>query len=952
MSTPAIIARENLVDRYRELYGEQLTDLSDEYLPGSKLPTWLWLDEHLNPTADTEHNSSLLLDPEIGACLYFLPFSKESDVQSQISHALKIRSRLLPRTGMAPDKGDIYGSWRVLIHWFVEANNSEAWVKQVGELRGETAHFEEISIDAIFNNEDDWEQSVSNYNFHRLLFKTRYVLRKKTKDEVDDWSSADVLVEKTIKKFPEHFETEQLREYAQEVTNYFEQQLEDRKVNHRPDDNYQKSTLNSLEISKFRNIDELKFTFDDKGRGAGAWLIHGPNGTGKSSVYEALSFALCGTSYRCSQYEVDKNDATRNKFSNYLDQYLQPLGGMHEDPSVIVNGKEVSINGQTGEGLKAVSGTMLSQEQSSDFVRMEGSELGAQIVGESSLLANDIRAYVERRYSLVREEQKLFFNRWDLNKNIKNVQTAKQRITEKSVADKFYDQEQLVAWLNSTNMQIYTKLDQAKSCYEDWEQWRGKRKQIVKDISKQNSDSLKNYLLDLLKNKNDIAQRTEVYLKGIKEMMSNWDYALESDIKLWGEWLENQSATSDSDSDEISILRDGQKKLQKDQQNVSNEGQYLNKRIEHLDLVDDFIVDSDWSKTHGDECPTCATDLSGRNGLTAVIKDIRTESTAEVEEKRRIYIEITGKLKDIETKLSDLGAVPPPIEAERQAELIQMTQWLFSSRDSDLREELIVDTHRNQLLAIISHLRQIPISTYIPNEIQLESIAEQMSDELSEAFARVVIASSEENAWREIQSTLTGLLSTLVDKHLPKTLQGLWLELSLNLTTARWQLPGEFAFTVDTKRNQPVASVSVDVGENGTRLARYILNEAEVHILGLSWFFVRYLTYGRFNFDFLVMDDPAQEMDQPTYRELCRLWETFMRLHLKNEVLFKLIVLLHQDERALDAARATGGVLHFLKWNAGKTELLRSTRLLGETYIAPLPAEALGIDSECIATNT
>lgn len=946
MNTPAIIARKSLVGRYRELYGEQFNDLSDKYLPKSKFPTWLWLDENLNPKVDTEQNSSLLLDPEIGLCLYLLPFSRENDVQSQISHALKIRSRLLPRTGLAPGKGDNAGSWRVLIHWFVDANNSESWVKQVGELRGETAHFEEISIDAIFNNVDDWEKSISSYSFHRLLFKTRFVLRKKTKDEVDNWSSADVLVEKTINKFPEHFKTEQLKGYAQEVTKHFEQLLEGRKEKQKPDDNHQKSTLNNLEISNFRSIDELKFSFDDKGRGAGAWLIHGPNGTGKSSVYEALSFALCGTSYRCEQYERDKNNTARNKFNNYLNQYLQPLGEILVDPSVIINGKEVSINGQTGEGLNTVSGTMLSQEQSSEFVRMEDSELGAQIVGESSLLANEIRAYVERRYNLVREEQKSFFNRWDLNKNIKNVQTAKQRIAEKSVTDKLYDQEQVIAWLNNTNMHMFSSLDQTISYYEDWEKWRDKRQQVVKDISKQKSDSLKNYLLDLLKNKNDIAQKTEVYFEGIKEMTLNWDYDLESDIKLWGEWLEKQRNTSDSDSDEINDLRGKQQRLQKEQQKVSNEGQHLNKRIEHLDLVDNFLLGSDWSKTHGDECPTCATDLTDRNGLTAVIIDIRTESTVEVEEKRRIYTEVTGKLKNIETKLSALGAVPPPIEAERQAELLQMTQWLFSSRESDLREELIIDANRNQLLAIISHLRQIPISTYIPNEEQLESVAEQMSAELSEAFARVVIASSEENAWREIQTTLTGLLSTLVDKHLPKTLQGLWVELSLNLTTARWQLPGEFAFTVDTKRNQPVANVSVDVGEFGTRLARYILNEAEVHVLGLSWFIVRYLTFGRFNFDFLVMDDPAQEMDQPTYRELCRLWETFLRLHLQNEISFKLIVLLHQDERALDAARATGGILHFLKWNKGKTELLRSTRLLGETYIAPLPEAALGIDRE------
>ena len=387
MITPANFARKSIVDRYSALYGQEFNDLSDKYLPDSKYPTWLWLDDYLNPSVDTKQNSGLLLDPEIGICLYLLPFSRECDVQSQISHALKIRSRLLPRTGLMPDKGDIAGSWRVLVHWFVDANDSEAWVEQVGKLRGETAHFEEISIDQISNG-GDWEKSIEKYNFHRLLFKTRFVLRKKTKDEVDNWSSADVLVEKAIKKFHENFKNERLIKYAQEVTNHFEQLLDDRNDGHKPDDKHKVRTLKNLGISKFRSIDELKFSFDDKDRGVGAWLIHGPNGTGKSSVYEALSFALCGTSYRYEQYKKDKNEVTRDKFGKYLNQYLQPLGEMSENPSVRINEQEVSIHGLSDEGLNAVFGTMLSQEQSSEFVRMEGSDLGAQIVGESSLLAN------------------------------------------------------------------------------------------------------------------------------------------------------------------------------------------------------------------------------------------------------------------------------------------------------------------------------------------------------------------------------------------------------------------------------------------------------------------------------------------------------------------------------------------------------------------------------------
>ena len=133
-----------------------------------------------------------------------------------------------------------------------------------------------------------------------------------------------------------------------------------------------------------------------------------------------------------------------------------------------------------------------------------------------------------------------------------------------------------------------------------------------------------------------------------------------------------------------------------------------------------------------------------RNGLTSVLLEVRTESISAVEEKRHIYSEITNELKSIEAKLSDFGAMPPPIDAERQANLIQITQWLFLSRESDLRSELITVEKRNELLEIISHLRQIPECTYINNEEQLESIVEKMAVELNSAFAQVSIASTEE----------------------------------------------------------------------------------------------------------------------------------------------------------------------------------------------------------------
>ena len=129
------------------------------------------------------------------------------------------------------------------------------------------------------------------------------------------------------------------------------------------------------------------------------------------------------------------------------------------------------------------------------------------------------------------------------------------------------------------------------------------------------------------------------------------------------------------------------------------------------------------------------------------------------------------------------------------------------------------------------------------------------------------------------------------------------------------------------------------VQQNGAAdaLAAHVMNGAEVHNLGLAWFLTRYLTDGRFGLTAMVLDDPAHSMDQPTFRDFCRLIETLLRLHRRHNVDLSLILLLHQDNRAVDAARATNGVLHQLRWNKKTPVRLRQTKLRDESSGSPQP---------------
>jgi hypothetical protein len=64
----------------------------------------------------------------------------------------------------------------------------------------------------------------------------------------------------------------------------------------------------------------------------------------------------------------------------------------------------------------------------------------------------------------------------------------------------------------------------------------------------------------------------------------------------------------------------------------------------------------------------------------------------------------------------------------------------------------------------------------------------------------------------------------------------------------------------------------------------------------------------------MIMDDPAHHLDESAFGDLCRLWQTLVRLHRVYSRPLKLIITLNQETRATLAARITGGTLSVLSW--------------------------------------
>jgi hypothetical protein len=84
-----------------------------------------------------------------------------------------------------------------------------------------------------------------------------------------------------------------------------------------------------------------------------------------------------------------------------------------------------------------------------------------------------------------------------------------------------------------------------------------------------------------------------------------------------------------------------------------------------------------------------------------------------------------------------------------------------------------------------------------------------------------------------------------------------------------------------------------------------------------------------------VPDDPTLDTDQTTFRDFCRLMDSLLRLHRVLSIPFTSLILLHQDERALDAARATDALMVRLVWNRGAAELAKTLELTSDEMLHP-----------------
>lgn len=943
---PIFICRDVLAAAYRAKLGLEFGHSVSE-IGALKKPVWRTVSgDDLTSERSTEStdNAGLVLDPEVGILAYILPFGQTTVLKKQITRALTLRSRLsIERnyTGGAAAPDDDPGAWRIVLHWLVNVADREAWTDQIMEVRRETAFSEEISMDALFIAAGSIEKQIEGYGFPRLLLTTREVLKKKRLDEMTQWLSANKLVQTALSGFASSFNKPAQGALAEEVVRAmreFSGALHMTADSNLAPDN--PKTFGHIRIRNFRNLRDARFDF---GKGlVSASIVHGPNGTGKSSLCEALSLALFQSSFRYKAFSDrnrEKDVTATDRAKEYIAKCLTPVEGLQSEPKIALDEQDfvtphLVVSEKAEEVDLSMNGTILTQDSSLEFTRMPSHELGARVLRGYSELADHIDQFTESRVNQANALRQEFLRGLGLSAAITKADTAYERIAKREIDLALPPlPHSLVTWLESANNLPGTS---TSGLGPQWRAW-GElgRKELAKEFAESNNNESKltEETRRWLARFNQLAVWSAEVIKGIEAKIESIRPEFDSaatKIAAWGEWLERRAHAPDSaSSPEAEPIAKRLRELQALQKQVLERGRSAGGHFDHLTTVEAFVRET-WSKDHSGECPTCGTDHTAHGGILKVVEELRTQTSNERDRLRQEFSELKVQIEQTQKQLAELGQTQCPLSSEDQSKLAESLQWLVPT-DTSLSDWIGLRSQRETLLRAISIMRQIPPA---PSGVDADGSAESVVKKILSRFRAADETFEAPNNWKPVKEKLTQTLASIVNEHLPRTLEKLWRELALNLTAAPWLLPDSFRIDVVTRRGAQASTVRVK-----GRLARYILNQAEIHTLGLAWFFARYLTRGRFFHACIVMDDPAHELDQTSFRDLCRLWETTMRLHRVYRRPLKLIVMLNQESRAVEAARATGAILSVLGWEREQeSQSVRRISVIGEGFHAPQPA--------------
>ncbi|MDZ7656155.1 MAG: hypothetical protein U0997_09445 [Sulfurimicrobium sp.] len=901
---------------------------------------WLPADSLTNEAVTADAHGLVVEDADIGWLLFLLPYEPDR-LEPQVNQALGLRSRLLRESNYtgnakAGEKEDQDSTWRVGLVWLVEDSNWTVWQRHILELRRESGAAEEISFDAIKVTRSDVHTALDAHGLPRLLLHTRALLTQSV-TEAEKWLSADNLVSTELENFSQQFNTSRTRAFARE--------LEEKAKSIQPAESRQYSSkareFLRFRVKHFRNLDSLEIVADRaEDTKAQAIVLFGPNGTGKSSFAEALSLAAFGTSPRLEQF-LDDKDLARSTAQTYLNDYLMPLSLSNSSAAkpcfIWGKGEETPFALNTDEERKRLfEGVVLNQEDSINFSELPREKLAAQVLKGYSALADYISAWLAQEEKRANETKLNFTRKHGLSGAIKRSVTAYDRLAQLLLSEQlqrpspeFLDWLRFLGRLSDEDGMHASKLVSA---------WTTQQANVVSRLAEamakfQEIGASQSYVAQAIREKldefdmlakqsSDFRQRLESRIASLREQL---DVSL-NQLEIWGEWLVFQTTAPVASEPDSLQLKVEIENLAKERAELEETGKTLRGRLDLLDQAKQFLVNH-WGAQHPDTCPVCNSDVAERQGIEMVVSMLQAETNATIQTLRDRHIVIQNMQKDLDSKRKVAGLSTCPLAAEDQARL---KDWLqpFLPVDTALENFLLNPQHREQLKGDLLRMRVLPEAPKPYADTTLE--AERLANNFIALTHEADKALEDPQSIGEVKKAFEQRLENVLKDHLPSTLGKVWQEITMSLTMASWLLPDQ----PKLKLEQRGKSLSVQTSESG-RYVRYLYNAAERHVLGLAWFFTYYLAKKRFEEAWMLLDDPAQEMDQPSFRELVRLWETLLRIHQRKGRSLTMIVALHQEERALDATRATNGQLYILGWQKEQQDTNTQSSVKRVVLLAP-----------------
>jgi hypothetical protein len=884
-----------------------------------------------------DENSAWLLDDEIGLAMRIVPFTDEQDdLNTAIQHAIRTASHLQPRYAVDENDADNNGIWQVGIFWLVDSGLCKSWRKAIAGIRRESGFSEEIGLDAVLVEEgENISDACERQGLPQLMLHARKTFQIKW-DAMPNWLSANSKVAEMLKTFPNQFSSDiEAYKLAQELV---EDVLPDEASDAAPPDAEPgKEPLKEIEIKNFRNIKYCKLAFWNPDKTAQAHVIFGPNGTGKTSIFEALYLASGGTSNTLFDYLDDLDIEARKR--DYAVTVLTPLSSdVPCKPEIILNGSEKhGYQAATKEDAKTgtfeMEGTFQAQEDTRNFLGEKGLSLAQRILKNYSTLADEVIKHAEARAFATKSEKSEWLKAHGLNAAISVRETRAKRLIEGEIRKEPWQPSQsLMDWLGKTSQFFPDILNDAERISLRWKNWRENEddciSRMAQGISIGEISVARQPLASWLSTRNKLLEDTRTLVNratSFIEPLRNKLQGVESELDAWGEWLARQATQlSDStDTEQQQIIQ----QIEQTRQRLIELRQLFaieRKHSQHLERLEKEFL-PDWAKTKPDICPTCGDDHHDRGGIANVVESLKAGV-----DNRLTSLEEEGKslgatLAEMEAKLASFGVCP--VSEKRQAELRDLLGPFF--RDASLQSMLTDRVTRASLKSGIQAAQRLPeVQEPIPEP---DDIAMQLAERCMALDNEAERLWALPERWAKIVKALDGECRRIVEKHLPETLQKLWWEIALALTPARWNLAATAAFQM---KGRTAPKLIIGIEERNDTPARYFFNQAERHIMGLAWFFARYLTHGRFHREFMVLDDPAQEMDQTTFRSFARFAQALLRLHSKQKVPTQLVLFLHQEERALDMARATLGRFIMLSWQQKNDSMndIREMMLITEGF--------------------